>query len=120
VSRQYDSQLIESVAVRRRRLREAWLFGAARSRNTLDEGVIKLFASAAVAAVVCAGCVGYSFVKHSQNKGDGAPVSPSPTVSTPVTETPSGTPSIPVSGTPSIPVTGTPSYPVTAPSPSRS
>jgi hypothetical protein len=95
VSRQYDSQLIESVAVRRRRLREAWLFGSARSRNTLDEGVTKLFASAAVAAVVCAGCVGYSFIQNQSGKNPGGPVSPSPT--TPASSGPSTSPS----GTPS-------------------
>ncbi|TWD84436.1 hypothetical protein FB561_5623 [Kribbella amoyensis] len=78
VSRQYDTQLIESVAVRRRRLREAWLFGAARTRHTLDEGVTKLFASAAVAAVVCAGCVGYSFIQDSKGKDPNGPVAPSP------------------------------------------
>ena len=76
VSRQYDTQLIESVAVRRRRLREAWLFGSARSRNTLDEGITKLFASVAVAAVVCAGCVGYSFIQDSKSKGPNGPVAP--------------------------------------------
>lgn len=93
MSRQYDTQLIESVAVRRRRLREAWLFGSARSRNTLDEGVTKLFASAAVAAVVCAGCVGYSFIQR--GKGEGGPTQPSP--SAPVTSGPTGTPTSTVS-----------------------
>jgi hypothetical protein len=94
VSRQYDTQLIESVAVRRRRLREAWLFGAARSRHTLDEGVRKLFASVAVAAVVCAGCVGYAFIQ--KGKGTGAPVAPSPSAPTAsgATTTPSGPPSV--------------------------
>jgi len=130
VSRQYDSQLIESVAVRRRRLREAWLFGAARSRNTLDEGVVKLFAGAAVAAVVCAGCVGYSFVKHSQDKGNGGPVTPSPgvtateTPSSQASATPSGLVSVPVSftpsGTPSSPPQGTPLTPGTPVTPSKS
>jgi hypothetical protein len=94
VSRQYDTQLIESVAVRRRRLREAWLFGSARSRHTLDEGVRKLFASAAVAAVVCAGCVGYSFIQ--KGKATGGPVAPSPSVSTTsgATTTPGGPPHV--------------------------
>lgn len=102
MSRQYDSQLIESVAVRRRRLREAWLFGSARSRNTLDEGVTKLFASAAVAAAVCAGCVGYSFIQDQRGKGEGGPVAPSP--SAPASSGPaSGTPSSTV--TPKAPPT---------------
>ncbi|WP_133801323.1 hypothetical protein [Kribbella caucasensis] len=108
MSRQYDSQLIESVAVRRRRLREAWLFGSARSRNTLDEGVTKLFASAAVAAVVCAGCVGYSFIQDSRGKENG-PVAPSPGTS--------ASPTAPVSSGPS---SGVPSTPVVPPTPPRS
>jgi hypothetical protein len=105
VARQYDTQLIESVAVRRRRLREAWLFGSARSRNTLDEGVTKLFASAAIAAVVCAGCVGYSFIQ--KGKGSGGPVEPSASVSGPATPLPSGTPSGRASNTPKTPVSKT-------------
>jgi hypothetical protein len=107
VARQYDTQLIESVAVRRRRLREAWLFGSARSRNTLDEGVTKLFASAAIAAVVCAGCVGYSFIQSQRGKGPGGPVPPSATVSGPVTPLPSGTPSGGPTETPKAPVSKT-------------
>lgn len=110
VARQYDTQLIESVAVRRRRLREAWLFGSARSRNTLDEGVKKLFASAAIAAVVCAGCVGYSFIQGQRGKGSGGPVDPSTSVSGPTspgTPRPSGTQSGRPAGTPSAPVSKT-------------
>ncbi|MGW0766904.1 hypothetical protein [Streptomyces sp. NPDC002676] len=60
----YDSQLLESVAVRRRRLRDAVLFGAQRQRRTVDERVGKAFAGVVIAAVVCAGCVGWSFVSH--------------------------------------------------------
>ena len=105
MARQYDTQLIESVAVRRRRLREAWLFGSARSRNTLDEGVSKLFASAAIAAVVCAGCVGYSFVQGQRGKGPGGPVEPSTSVSGPATPLPSGTPSTPTGRSSNIPKT---------------
>jgi hypothetical protein len=111
VARQYDTQLIESVAVRRRRLREAWLFGSARSRNTLDEGVSKLFASAAVAAVVCAGCVGYSFIQDQRGKGPGGPVEPSASVSgpsSPGTPVPSGAPT----GVPTNTSTNVPKGPV--------
>lgn len=90
MSRQYDAQLIESIGVRRRRLREAWLFGEARFRQTLDEGVMKMFAGVAVAAVACAGCVGWSFIQDQRGKPSG-PTSPSPSTSV----TPSGTPSGP-------------------------
>ncbi|MFF5519060.1 hypothetical protein [Streptomyces coeruleorubidus] len=60
----YDNQLLESVSVRRRRLRDALLFGAQRQRRSLDERVGKVFAGVVIAAVVCAGCVGWSFVSH--------------------------------------------------------
>ncbi|MEU0174520.1 hypothetical protein ABZ178_14360 [Streptomyces massasporeus] len=60
----YDNQLLESVSVRRRRLRDALLFGAQRQRRSLDERMGKVFAGVVIAAVVCAGCVGWSFVSH--------------------------------------------------------
>ncbi|WP_432175179.1 hypothetical protein [Streptomyces sp. Tue6028] len=60
----YDSQLLESVSVRRRRLRDALLFGAQRQRRSVDERVGKVFAGVVIAAVLCAGCVGWSFVSH--------------------------------------------------------
>ncbi|MGY0490401.1 hypothetical protein [Streptomyces sp. WG-D5] len=60
----YDSQLLESVAVRRRRLRDAVLFGAQRQRRTVDERLGKAFAGVVIAAVLCAGCVGWSFISH--------------------------------------------------------
>ncbi|MGY1580042.1 hypothetical protein [Streptomyces sp. MN13] len=60
----YDNQLLESVSVRRRRLRDALLFGAQRQRRTLDERMGKVFAGVVVTAVLCAGCVGWSFLSH--------------------------------------------------------
>ncbi|MFF8972493.1 hypothetical protein [Streptomyces sp. NPDC014995] len=60
----YDNQLLESVAVRRRRLRDALLFGAQRQRRSVDERIGKAFAGVVIAAVVCAGCVGWSFVAN--------------------------------------------------------
>ncbi|KUO13883.1 hypothetical protein [Streptomyces sp. DSM 15324] len=63
MARDYDSQLLESVAVRRRRMRDALLFGAQRGRRTLDERLGKVFAGIAIAAVLCAGCVGWSFLQ---------------------------------------------------------
>ncbi|MEV8015299.1 hypothetical protein AB0O76_02845 [Streptomyces sp. NPDC086554] len=60
----YDSQLLESVSVRRRRLRDALLFGAQRQRRTIDERLGKVFAGVVIAAVLCAGCVGWSFISH--------------------------------------------------------
>ncbi|MFG3282910.1 hypothetical protein [Streptomyces sp. NPDC048111] len=60
----YDSQLLESVSVRRRRLRDALLFGGQRGRRSVDERLGKLFAGMVIAAVLCAGCVGWSFISH--------------------------------------------------------
>lgn len=68
MARDYDSQLLESVAVRRRRMRDALLFGAQRARRTADERLGKLFAGIAIAAVLCAGCVGWSFIQHTLAK----------------------------------------------------
>ncbi|WNZ11325.1 hypothetical protein [Streptomyces sp. 11x1] len=63
-AQEYDSQLLESVSVRRRRLRDALLFGAQRQRRSVDERVGKVFAGIVIAAVLCAGCVGWSFVSN--------------------------------------------------------
>lgn len=63
MARDYDSQLLESVAVRRRRRRDALLFGAQRARRSTDERLGKVFAGVAIAAVLCAGCVGWSFLQ---------------------------------------------------------
>ncbi|RST14439.1 hypothetical protein E2C00_13400 [Streptomyces sp. WAC05374] len=68
MARDYDSQLLESVAVRRRRMRDALLFGAQRARRTADERLGKVFAGIAIAAVLCAGCVGWSFLQHTLAK----------------------------------------------------
>ncbi|MFF1353329.1 hypothetical protein [Streptomyces sp. NPDC058297] len=82
----YDSQLLESVSVRRRRLRDAVLFGAQRQRRTLDERFGKVVGGIVLGAVLCAGCVGWSFVSHrvigKSTYGTSGPVStssPSPT-----------------------------------------
>ncbi|MDB1090325.1 hypothetical protein PJ985_22500 [Streptomyces sp. ACA25] len=71
MARDYDSQLLESVAVRRRRLRDALLFGPQRIRRTLDENLGKVFGGIALAAVLCAGCVGWSFISDRMADGGG-------------------------------------------------
>ncbi|MEU8098500.1 hypothetical protein [Streptomyces rubiginosohelvolus] len=63
MARDYDSQLLESVGVRRRRMRDALLFGAGRARRSADERLGKVFAGIAITAVLCAGCVGWSFLR---------------------------------------------------------
>ncbi|GAB1644203.1 hypothetical protein [Krasilnikovia sp. MM14-A1259] len=64
MARDFDAQLLESVAVRRRRLREALSWGSLRTRRAAVELVARLAVGAAVAAVLCAGCVGWSFLQH--------------------------------------------------------
>ncbi|MGW5876820.1 TNT domain-containing protein [Nocardiopsis terrae] len=64
MGRDYDNQLLESVAVRRQRLREAVLFGGQRTKRRLDENFGKITISACLAAVACAGTVGWSFVSN--------------------------------------------------------
>lgn len=68
MARDYDSQLLESVAVRRRRMRDALLFGVQRARRTADERLGKVFIGLAITAVLCAGCVGWSFLQHTLEK----------------------------------------------------
>jgi hypothetical protein len=93
----YDSQLLESVSVRRRRLRDALLFGAQRQRRSVDERIGKIFAGIVIAAVLCAGCVGWSFVSNriigkSPYGGSVQPSgTPSPSVSTAVSTAPTST-----------------------------
>jgi hypothetical protein len=64
MARDYDSQLLESVAVRRRRLRDALVFGPGRMRREADENIKKVLGSIALAAVLCAGCLGWSFISE--------------------------------------------------------
>ncbi|MGW4312374.1 hypothetical protein ACWEM1_06685 [Streptomyces sp. NPDC004491] len=49
-------------------MRDALLFGAQRARRTADERLGKVFAGIAIAAVMCAGCVGWSFLQHTLDK----------------------------------------------------
>jgi len=64
MSRDLDAQLLESVAVRRARLREALLWGRDRRVRATGDTLKRLAVGIVVAAVVAAGCVGWSFVNH--------------------------------------------------------
>ncbi|CAL9315814.1 hypothetical protein [Streptomyces sp. SudanB52_2052] len=44
-------------------MRDALLFGTQRARRTADERFGKVFAGIAIAAVLCAGCIGWSFLQ---------------------------------------------------------
>jgi hypothetical protein len=63
MARDYDAQLLESVAVRRRRLRDALTWGRLRTRRTISDNVMRFVIGLVVAALCCAGCVGWSFLQ---------------------------------------------------------
>jgi hypothetical protein len=60
---EYDAQLLESVSVRRRRLRLALLHGGQRHSRGSGENVQRAVVGLVTAAALCAGCVGWSFVE---------------------------------------------------------
>lgn len=60
----YDDQLVDAVAVRRRRLTLALLFGADRQRRQWSDQLMMFLVSAFVAALLAAGCVATSFVTN--------------------------------------------------------
>lgn len=99
----YDSQLLESVSVRRRRLRDAVVFGGARQRRGWDERLGKMIGGVVIAAVLCAGCVGWSFVSHRVMKeAKDRPGGVSSVPSSRVSDSPSVSPSVDASKTPSV------------------
>lgn len=63
MARDLDDELLESVKVRRRRLREAFIYGGLRTRRTVSDINRRLMFSIIAAAVACAACAGTSFVK---------------------------------------------------------
>ena len=64
MERDYDAQLLESVAVRRQRLADALLHGSLRTRRRASDNLRRAVGGAVAAAVLCAGCVGWSFLHH--------------------------------------------------------
>jgi hypothetical protein len=64
MSRELDTQLLESVAVRRARLRESLVWGRQRRVRSTVDNVKRLAIGVVVAAIVSAGCVGWSFLQN--------------------------------------------------------
>jgi hypothetical protein len=64
MSRDLDTQLLESVAVRRARLRESLVWGRERRVRATGDNLKRLAIGVVLAAVVSAGCVGWSFVQN--------------------------------------------------------
>lgn len=63
MARDLDVQLLESVAVRRGRLREALIWGRDRRVRSTVDNAKRLGIGVILAAVAAAGCVGWSFVQ---------------------------------------------------------
>lgn len=61
--RDHDAILLESVRVHRARLRAAFLHGEQQARRTTNDNVRRVIGSAVIAAVICAGCAGFSFFR---------------------------------------------------------
>jgi hypothetical protein len=64
VSYGYDDQLIDAVAVRRRRIESALLFGDQRLRRTWSDRTRTFVVAAFLTVVAAAGCEAVSFVTH--------------------------------------------------------
>jgi hypothetical protein len=79
MSREHDAQLLESIAVRRNRMRESLLWGRERRLRATTDNLKLLGISIVLAAVACAGCVGWSLLQqviaqqHSQQTPAPAP-----------------------------------------------
>lgn len=71
MARDHDKQLLESVATRRARLREAFLHGDLGSRRTTSDNVKRFVTSFVLGAVACAGTAGFSFVQAQLAAGNG-------------------------------------------------
>ncbi|PIE99694.1 MAG: hypothetical protein CR979_02545 [Propionibacterium sp.] len=58
----YDDQLIDAVAVRRKRILASFLFGQQRTRTAWHERLSTFIGSLIFAVVICAICVAIAFV----------------------------------------------------------
>ena len=78
MARETDAILLESVRVHRARLRAAFVHGALAARRTTNDNVRRFVASTVIAAVACAGCAGWSFLRENLDSMR-ASTTPSPT-----------------------------------------
>jgi hypothetical protein len=81
----HDTILLETVRTRRARLRSALVHGGPAERRVLTENLTRFVGSLVLAAVACAGCVGFAVVAGilaaRGPAGAPAPAYPSATVS---------------------------------------
>jgi hypothetical protein len=61
--REYDVQLLESVAVRRARMREVLLWGRHRRQLATEDNLKRFAIGLVLAAVASAGCVGWAYLQ---------------------------------------------------------
>jgi hypothetical protein len=86
-----DAVLLETVTTHRARLHSAFLYGQLAERRAVNDNVKRLITSTVLAAVACAGCIGFAVVTGflaDQSTRDGR--SPGPAAVAPVAPTPSG------------------------------
>ncbi|MBD3942211.1 hypothetical protein IF188_10940 [Microbacterium sp. NEAU-LLC] len=62
MAEEQDRVLVEGARIQRMRLAAALLFGRIDERRTVNDNMRRLMGSLIVAAIVCAGCVGVSYV----------------------------------------------------------
>lgn len=94
----HDALLLESTRVHRARLRAAYLHGDILSRRTTNDNIRRLIGSFVVAAVISAGCAGFSFVKANIGSMRGAvstPAAPTAPIDPATPSTPSRLPADP-------------------------
>jgi hypothetical protein len=87
MARDIDAELLESVRVRRRRLRDAFLGGSLGSRRTVGDNVTRFVVGIVLGAVICAGCAATSFV-HAHTGSSSKSSSPTTSVTGPATSSP--------------------------------
>ncbi|MCU1527660.1 MAG: putative rane protein [Frondihabitans sp.] len=80
-----DAILLESVKTHRARLRGAFLIGELAERRDVNDNARRLIGSMVLTAVICAGCVGTSFVLNALNSSS---ATSSSTTSSSTTTTP--------------------------------
>jgi hypothetical protein len=86
-----DAVLLETVKTHRARLLAAFLFGDLEERRVVNDNSKRLIGSIVLAAVICAGCVGFAFVSNLLAE-QAAEKEASSQVSTPTSTTPTPTP----------------------------
>lgn len=92
----HDTILLETVRTRRARLQSALVYGGLTERRAVTDNVKRLIGSLVVAAVACAGCVGFAVIAGilaTKGAGFGAGTGPAPTrpaATSPTPPVPSG------------------------------